>query len=68
MGKMRLQKLADTGVEKRARTGAKNLENGSPRLRLKAQTCRDATARLAMQDAVSHITITRAIKDAPPLL
>lgn len=50
--KIILQKLADIRGRERTRTGAKKWENGTPPLRAKAQNCRDAAARAAMQPAV----------------
>ena len=44
-----------------ARTGAKNLENGSPLLRAKAQSCRDAAARAAIVPA-AKLNITTAVE------
>jgi hypothetical protein len=49
-------------------TGAKNLENGSPPLRAKAQSCRDAAARVAMPDAVVKTIRTLITKDVAALL
>jgi hypothetical protein len=46
-----------------AHTGAKNLENGTPPLRAKAQSCRDAAAREAMPDAVVQAISTLITND-----
>ena len=39
------------------------MENGSPPLRAKAQSCRDAAAREAMPDAVTQTIRTLITKD-----
>jgi hypothetical protein len=49
-------------IEKRVQTGAKNLANGIPPLRAKAQSCRDAAAMQAMQDAVKLMIIIAITK------
>ena len=46
-------------AKKGVRTGAKNPGNGSPLLRAKAQSCRDAAARAAITDD-ARLTITTA--------
>jgi hypothetical protein len=54
---MFLWKLAVAEVEKGIHTGAKKRENGTPLLRAKAQSCRDAAASAAIAHAVQLIII-----------
>ena len=48
----RYRKQRKKEAEKGALTGAKRLENGTPPLQAKAQSCQDAAARPAIQAAV----------------
>jgi hypothetical protein len=53
-----LREAKERDIKKRVRTGAKNLENGTPPLRAKAQSCLDAAARQASPAAARVIIRT----------
>ena len=67
---MMLQKLTEPSGQlgQGLHTGAKKLENGSPLLRAKAQSCRDEAARIAMVPTMKLITKMIVIKSEAPRL